>query len=64
MLSRPPARSPQAHLELATVDLGLAGARYHGILDDDMGVVTGYRTYNFTKIDASWDYQVRECGQI
>ena len=33
--------------------------RYHGLFDDDMGpVVTGHRTYNFTKIKQSWDFQL------
>ena len=29
-----------------------------GIFDDDMGVVTAPRQYNWTLIDQSWDYQV------
>jgi hypothetical protein len=53
----------QAHLQQAVIDLGLGGVRYHGIFDDDMGpVVTGpvgARSYNFTLIDRSWDFQVR-----
>ena len=48
----------QAHLKQARDDLGLGGVRYHGIFDDDMGVVTAHRTYNFSLIDASWDYQL------
>jgi xylan 1,4-beta-xylosidase len=48
----------QAHLKLARDELGLGGVRYHGIFDDDMNVVTAPRTYNFTLIDRSWDYQV------
>ena len=48
----------QDHLKRARDELGLQGVRYHGILDDDMGpVVTAHRTYNFTKVLASWEYQ-------
>lgn len=48
----------QLHLKQARDELGLGGVRYHGIFDDDMGVVTAYRTYNWTLVDRSWDYQV------
>lgn len=49
----------QGHLKQAVSALGLQGVRYHGIFDDDMGpVVTSYRTYDFSKIGASWDYQL------
>jgi hypothetical protein len=48
----------QSHLKQAVDELGLQGVRYHGLFDDDMGpVVTAHRTYNFSKIKASWDYQ-------
>ena len=50
----------QAHLAQAVTDLGLTGVRYHGLFDDDMGVVTGYRTYDWTKADTAWDYQVKQ----
>ena len=39
-------------------ELGLAGVRHHGLLDDDMGVVLGWHEYNFTLIEQSWDAQV------
>ena len=42
----------QLHLKQARDELGLGGVRYHGIFDDDMGVVTGHRQYNWTLIDA------------
>lgn len=32
--------------------------RAEGIFDDDMGVVTGFRTYNFSRILSSWDFQL------
>ena len=47
----------QAHLKLATEQLGLTGVRHHGLLDDDMGVVIAPRTYNFSKVLSSWAYQ-------
>ena len=37
------------------MDLGLRGIRQHGIFDDDLGIVTSYRTYNFTLVDVLWD---------
>ena len=48
----------QHHLQRAVSELGLQGVRYHGLFDDDMEVVTGFRTYNFTRIKSSWDYQL------
>lgn len=48
----------QAHLALAVTDLGLAGVRHHGLLDDDMRVVTGPGAYDFTRVEASWRFQV------
>ena len=54
----------RTHLADAVADLGLAGVRYHGIFDDDMGPVVPSREalrakeYNFSLIDATWDYQV------
>lgn len=48
----------QQHLRWARDQLGLGGVRYHGILDDDMGVVTAPRTYNFSRVFASWDFQL------
>lgn len=50
-------------LTAAVHELGLRGIRHHGLLDDDMGVVTaapgsGGSIYNFSKISSSWDYQV------
>eukprot|EP01052_Picozoa_sp_SAG31_P043363 SAG31_NODE_7199_length_1758_cov_44.919228_2_plen_277_part_00 len=47
----------QQHLKLAVDQLGLAGVRHHGLLDDDMGVVTAPGKYNFTKVLSSWGYQ-------
>lgn len=47
----------QAHLKLATEQLGLSGVRHHGLLDDDMGVVVSKGRYNFTKVLQSWGYQ-------
>ena len=47
----------QAHLKLATEQLGLTGVRHHGLLDDDMGVVTAPGVFNFSKVLASWGYQ-------
>lgn len=47
----------QAHLKLATEQLGLSGVRHHGLLDDDMGVVVSNGKYNFTKVLQSWGYQ-------
>ena len=48
----------QAHLVLAVRDLGLAGVRHHGLLDDDMRVVTGPGAYDFARVEASWRFQV------
>lgn len=48
----------QGHLKEAVQELGLQGVRYHGILDDDMGVVVGWRQYDFSKVKASWDFQI------
>ena len=43
----------------AVTDLGLAGVRYHGMFDDDMGpVVGGDRHYNFSAITSTWDLLV------
>ena len=50
----------QSHLAQAVTDLGLLGVRYHGLFNDDMGVVQAHRTYNWTKADAAWDYQVKQ----
>ena len=38
-------------LKQAIVDLGLQGIRHHGILDDDMRVVTSPRRYNFSLVE-------------
>jgi xylan 1,4-beta-xylosidase len=43
----------------AVQDLGLQGVRHHGIFDDDMNVVIAPRTYNFTLIEESWRFQVK-----
>jgi hypothetical protein len=48
----------QKHLTQAVSELGLQGVRYHGIFDDDMGVVVGHRKYSFAKIKESWDFQI------
>ena len=48
----------QKHLKQAVSELGLQGVRYHGIMDDDMGVVVGHRKYSFSKIKQSWDVQI------
>ena len=48
----------QQHLRWAHEQLGLRGVRYHGIFDDDMGVVVAPRTYNFSRVLASWDFQL------
>ena len=43
----------------AVADLGLAGVRYHGMYDDDMGpVVAGDGRYNFSAITHTWDILV------
>ena len=42
-------------LHQAAGELGLQGVRFHGLLDDDVGVVVAKRTYNFTNVDAIWD---------
>ena len=34
--------------------MGLQGIRQHGIFDDDMGVVTGHRQYDWTYVDKLW----------
>jgi len=49
----------RAHLQRAQLELGLRGVRYHGLFDDDMGVVQATGTYNFTAIDSTWDYFVQ-----
>jgi len=52
----------RAHIKQARQELGLAGVRYHGIFDDDMGPVvtvepgTGKHLYNFTSLDSTWDF--------
>ncbi|CAB9527953.1 Beta-xylosidase [Seminavis robusta] len=48
----------QAHLRRAVEDLGLQGVRHHGLLNDDMGVVTAPRQYNFSLVEESWRYQL------
>ena len=48
----------QKHLTQAVSEIGLQGVRYHGIFDDDMGVVVGHRKYSFAKIKESWDFQI------
>ena len=48
----------QSHLAAAVKDLGLTGVRHHGLFDDDMAVVVAPGKFDFTKIDASWDYQL------
>jgi xylan 1,4-beta-xylosidase len=35
--------------------MGLQGIRQHGIFDDDMGVVTGHRQYDWTHVDTLWE---------
>ena len=40
--------------------LGLSGVRHHGLLDDDMAVVTAPGTYDFTKVDESWDFLLKQ----
>ena len=46
-------------LKQAVADLGLQGIRHHGILDDDMNVVTAPGKYNFTLVEKSWLFQVQ-----
>ena len=46
----------RSHLSQAVTDLGLRGVRYHGLFDDDMGVVIAPGVYNWTSIDSTWDY--------
>ena len=48
----------------AARDYGLGGLRFHGIFDDDMGVVAGLRAdgtavYDFSNVDVLWDAHVR-----
>ena len=38
-------------LQRAAAELGLRGVRQHGLLDDDIGVVVGHRTYNWSNVD-------------
>ena len=40
----------RSHLKLAAQELGLQGVRHHGLLDDDMEVVTAPGVFNFTKV--------------
>ena len=49
----------RSSLTQAVTDLGLSGVRGHGIFDDDMGVVIAPRTYNFTLVEDSWRFQVK-----
>ena len=44
------------HLRQAVTDLGLSGVRYHGLFDDDMGVITAPGVYNWSSIDSTWDF--------
>ena len=46
-------------LKQAIADLGLQGVRHHGILDDDMNVVTAPGRYNFSLVEKSWLFQVQ-----
>jgi hypothetical protein len=46
----------RAHYAKARTDLGLDGVRYHGLYDDDMGVVPAPGVYNFTLVDSTWDF--------
>jgi len=49
----------RAQLRQAVRDLGLQGVRFHGLLGDDMGpVVSAPRTYNFSLIFDTWDFQL------
>jgi hypothetical protein len=36
----------QQQLRRASTELGLRGVRQHGLLDDDIGIVVGYRQYH------------------
>jgi len=46
-------------LTRARDELGLQGIRYHGLLDDDMNVVTAPGVYNFTLIEESWKFLLK-----
>ena len=51
----------RAHYARARVELGLAGVRYHGLFDDDMGpVVPAPGEYNFTLVDSTWDFLLEQ----
>ena len=49
----------QKHLVQAVSDLGLGGVRHHGLLDDDMRVVTAPGVYNFSKVRIHIDIDSR-----
>ena len=48
----------RAHLELAIAELGLAGLRFHGTLDDDMSVTLDGASYYWYNVDAVYDHLV------
>ena len=48
----------QTHLQLAVDELGLRGLRMHGVLDDDMSVVTDKGTYSWYNIDRVYDHML------
>ena len=45
----------RAHLQRARDELGLAGVRFHGVLDDDMSVTPDGRSYYFYNVDVVFD---------
>jgi xylan 1,4-beta-xylosidase len=54
----------RAHFKLAVDELGMRGVRHHGMFDDDMGPIVGGTlaapVYNFSLLDASWDFQLAQ----
>ena len=48
----------RAHLDLAIAELGLAGLRFHGTLDDDMSVTLDGASYYWYNVDAVYDHLV------
>lgn len=49
----------RSHLVKASTQLGLSGVRYHGIFDDDMAVVPAPGVYNFTLVDDTGDFLLK-----
>lgn len=46
----------QQHLKETRQDIGVKYVRFHGIFDDDVGIVNGYNDYSYVNVDKIYDY--------